>query len=815
MAPFHRRSSRRNAKAASTNTPLSKQPSNARRAKVKIASNLPCSFFPASFHDDNAGMICTNCANYLSIKCRRNSKPQHLMGRSYQCTRLTSTCYFKPLTVVASYQISAHRHREENDEDSTLPDLDYVEDSDSDSDSEDEDNEDNDKSISVGSLQTNTFGASTISSTMASHHAVLETERNKHQITSQKLEIATIHLERAKRELEMSMENTKKLKKEITHLQSNVIPASLPSTPAVDRDKAFAKTIELAARKIYPRCHNKTKATKVFSMLKSGDVFDCKAHIENVEKTELKKVTRDVFRPWKLRKKCDESDQGGINVSGCGQIREVQNLQRYERGFLPAKSPIARAGKKLEEEARKYIDWEVRHLSFGEVAQYKNFGKFIIETIDAYGLKGIALTRAVQIGWSSDGADLTKLRKHTSLGMRILDLEAKVPGTEELLYHDGFDEKGDPILKNYHSKEIANFMIICATNETNSLYRDHMRTFFEFINKANEEGIEYEGQRYYISSTFPADMSCHWKVLNMGGACKTKGLFCHHCGCHSNELTSFRTDSLRCDWCKEHNNPKCYHFAVDTEEEINRKRQVCIDLERKYTYLFYNDVNSCAPQLKRDTFLSDPSMLSKHNLPNHIEYEVQSPSCAVQFSNALTRQLLSRRIIPEAGLEVRRKRLKQVLHDEDLYFYLKRTLQRYDNSSEDRLVPVAWAVPCIMHMHNRVVEKLTAVVIRKGFSLRATQEKKIAYKNMLEHTINCTIFGSFNSQSKWTLPMTEDKATCKDISFSDGKAKKVMANIALIVTDTFNTGEFVRVFKYNSFIGIKFLKIAPCTYFFN
>ena len=201
MAPSHRRSSRRNAKAASTNTPLSKQPSNARRAKVKIASNLPCSFFPASFHDDNAGMICTNCANYLSIKCRRNSKPQHLMGRSYQCTRLTSTCYFKPLTVVASYQISAHRHREENDEDSTLPDLDYVEDSNSDSDSEDEDNDDNDKSISVGSLQTNTFGASTVSSTMASHHAVLETERNKHQITSQKLEIATIHLERAKREL--------------------------------------------------------------------------------------------------------------------------------------------------------------------------------------------------------------------------------------------------------------------------------------------------------------------------------------------------------------------------------------------------------------------------------------------------------------------------------------------------------------------------------------------------------------------------------------------------------------------------------------
>ena len=85
--------------------------------------------------------------------------------------------------------------------------------------------------------------------------------------------------------------------------------------------------------------------------------------------------------------------------------------------------------------------------------------------------------------------------------------------------------------------------------------------------------------------------------------------------------------------------------------------------------------------------------------------------------------------------------------------------------------------------------KLTVVLICKGFLLQATQEKKVAYENMLEHTMNCAIFGSLNNQSKWTLQMTEDKSTCKDISFLGRKAKKVMANIALIVTDTFNTGE--------------------------
>ena len=132
----------------------------------------------------------------------------------------------------------------------------------------------------------------------------------------------------------------------------------------------FAKTLDTAARQIYPRCHDKTKATKVFSMLKDGSVFDCKEYFLKEQKAELTKMSRDIFCPWKLRKKCDKCDQGGINASGCGQIREVQDLQRYKRGLLPHKTPIVRAGKHLEEEARKYIDWELCHKSFGELAQF-------------------------------------------------------------------------------------------------------------------------------------------------------------------------------------------------------------------------------------------------------------------------------------------------------------------------------------------------------------------------------------------------------------------------------------------------------------
>ena len=172
-----------------------------------------------------------------------------------------------------------------------------------------------------------------------------------------------------------------------------------------------------------------------------------------------------------MQRKCDECDQGGVNVSGCGQIREVQDLRNYERGILPSKTPIVLAGKRLEEEARKYVDWElIKNTPFGEMARFKNYDKFLVETLKAYGLADVAQDRCVDWGWSGDGADLTNLRKQTSLGGRLLDLEAKVPGTNNLLFHDGINDIGNVVLKNYHTKEIANFMLICGTNETQELY---------------------------------------------------------------------------------------------------------------------------------------------------------------------------------------------------------------------------------------------------------------------------------------------------------------------------------------------------------
>lgn len=99
---------------------------------------------------------------------------------------------------------------------------------------------------------------------------------------------------------------------------------------------------------------------------------------------------------------------------------------------------------------------------------------------------------------------------------------------------------------------------------------------FYYLIKVDRDGIEYEGHTYRLDSSFPADTSCHQKILGMGGACKVMRMFYHHCGCHSDEITSFCILFLRCDWCKLESNEKCYHFTLDTKEEIERKRSVTV-----------------------------------------------------------------------------------------------------------------------------------------------------------------------------------------------------------------------------------------------
>ena len=53
------------------------------------------------------------------------------------------------------------------------------------------------------------------------------------------------------------------------------------------------------------------------------------------------------------------------------------------------------------------------------------------------------------------------------------------------------------------------------------------------------------------------------------------------------------------------------------------------------------------------------------------------------------------------------ERLWEELFDQDKYLTIRDTVDRYYKARDEMLLPIMWCIPCIMHLHNRVVKKNT------------------------------------------------------------------------------------------------------------
>ena len=94
----------------------------------------------------------------------------------------------------------------------------------------------------------------------------------------------------------------------------------------------------------------------------------------------------------------------------------------------------------------------------------------------------------------------------------------------------------------------------------------------------------------------------------------------------------------------------------------------------------------------------------------------------------------------------------------------------------------------MLHLHNRVTEKIFYEVLKKGYSLRETNASKQAYIDAVTDTVNSAILGSEHSQTTWKVPMTENNNDISSkISLTDGQAKKLMANIDVLLAVIFST----------------------------
>ena len=616
--------------------------------------------------------------------------------------------------------------------------------------------------------------------------AKLETElrAKDEEISSLKAKVVLVqknnsHLRQEKFRNQLRLDDMK-IKKERTIMVPN-----LPKfTSGKERDAAFKTAIEQVSKLCYPYARRATKTKKILDLLESGALFKTESFMAKWKYNAAKKLTRATFSPPLVLQAIDDSEEGGWNISGAACYRNIEQLKKYDRGFLFSKGPIIKAAKDLENEAKKIVDFKlVKEERICEHVEYSDFGKIIVEDIKAHGLEHKALTEGVLIGARSDGADFSRSRGHTSTGWRILDIGAKVPGTDKPFFNNGLDELNRQKLKNYHTKDICNFLCMSQCKETKKNYHEDTKHVFDFLLDADKNGIKQDGKTYHINMCFPADQSCHWKVLGMGGACKVANLFCHLCGCSSQDCAQSKTGLSKCSWCIKKKN-ECYHYDLDTEKEIEQKKQKIAILKRKYPYLsnLENDPNSPFAEFK-----SDVNDVNKSTNPMHIDFVGANRQEKLDFSSTLNHQLQMRGLSYDGSKIERLERLRAVLYDQHFYLTTCSTIKRYKDSRKYRLLPVDWCIPCIMHLHNRIVEKILFMLIKKGYSKRKSNDQKEEFISAVEGTMNSCVLGSEFNETHWKIPLNETKTDISSgITLTNMQSKKVIALIHLLLADVFD-----------------------------
>ena len=156
-----------------------------------------------------------------------------------------------------------------------------------------------------------------------------------------------------------------------------------------------------------------------------------------------------------------------------------------------------------------------------------------------------------------------------------------------------------------------------------------------------------------------------------------------------------------CTCCKHHNHWFCYHHTVDTEEEIELKKEKCRKMEIIYLYL--KDLT------KNESWIyfvmsDDPNVINGnlHQL--------------IFILSHLQKIGLLNYTLAQPNLATRQERLREVFTCQSTYLNMSNEIDRYENS---RSVQKIGYSNTSMHVisYNRVTKKIFYKVLKKVYLL--------------------------------------------------------------------------------------------------
>ena len=587
-------------------------------------------------------------------------------------------------------------------------------------------------------------------------------------------------------------------------------------------EKMSSGNLSVFVNELLKRMHFEKRATLVLDLVFSGEMFG-----EAGKKVGRQFITREVRKllpAWRLCKAKDTAHQGCLNLQGIEAVRQIEpNLEKGEKGLIASKSSVWREGDELLKEVA-YPFFKPTHTDheLGEVFTL-DFERVIRFVLSIHGLTEIAQLYSVELAFSLDAAALTQGTSHIFAAVKNIDSRSKQNG--RLLYV--YEEDGLLKYRSLQSNKNVYMMMMVYAADGKQPYRLFFKDWFMFINKIKKEGLPYRDEHNPALKPFlvriPQDTSSIQKSLNMGGACKACDLFCHMCACKSygagGQLFNWREKHLRCKrFCLSQPNPpsRCFHWEVDDDNEIIRKKQMIsvllmhdeLRLFRLMPEVFTNNQLSAKaikihyqvneslpsthieedPSVKAGTRIqSDVTIADRFNNVTHIDYicPIETSHTRTAYSSLLDSELILRKMHRYCAfsVEIKQKYLRLSLRNGQHIIDMRRAVDRWCQVGEnEKMMCVNDAVLCILHLELRCSENKIGNLLNEGFTHRKRPELVNDYTRKVEDIVNEGKVGQSTHQNQWKFPINKGKdGVATEFSLKGEAGKDILAKSDRII----------------------------------
>ena len=123
---------------------------------------------------------------------------------------------------------------------------------------------------------------------------------------------------------------------------------------------------------------------------------------------------------------------------------------------------------------------------------------------------------------------------------------------------------------------------------------------------------------------------------------------------------------------------------------------------------------------------------------------------------------------------------------------ISQAIKRGDEGKEAALILILQAIPCIMHLENRVGEKLITVLLSLGAEIvhrRRRSQSLQSFATTIMEIVNTRVLGTVTCLKQWKLLLGQNNDSVLKVSLSNTKTRMFVSHLHILIDYLFQHPE--------------------------